>query len=69
VKNFYSEFKRQEYHGLYPTVDKSENLAGRLNLVLGMLGSRRNSFRWQRPRGWDGCVFYEPVTFVNEELK
>lgn len=39
VTNYDSEFKSQEYLGLYPTVDKIADLYGRLNLGIPNVGS------------------------------
>ncbi len=44
VTTYDSEFKGQEYLGLYPTVDKLASLSGRLNLGFSNVGSAREEF-------------------------
>ncbi len=41
VGNYDSDFKGQEYLGLYPTVDKIEDLAGRLRLGFTNVGEQK----------------------------
>lgn len=43
VVNYDSEFKGQEYLGLYPTVDKLENIPGKLNLGFPNVGAQRST--------------------------
>src|SRR5258708_39246994 len=43
VTDYDSEFKGQEYLGLYPTLDKIESLAGRLNLGFKEVGTLRST--------------------------
>ena len=43
VTDYDSEFKGQEYLGLYPTLDKIASLAGRLDLGFKEVGTQRST--------------------------
>lgn len=57
VSEYDSEFKGQEYLGLYPPVEKLDALAGRANLGFTDVGKERSSIPLAKAASGDGIYF------------
>jgi hypothetical protein len=57
VMDYDSEFKGQEYLGLYPTVDKLASIAGQLNLGFSDVGERRSTIPLEKAARGQGVFF------------
>jgi len=57
VENYDSEFKGQEYVGLYPAIDKIESLPGRLNLGFTNVGPAKEFIPLAKAAAGSGVYF------------